>query len=356
MRGSLVTVSQVCSVCSPQLLHLRLGPAHRRADPALGVGLRRQGVARAEADQFLDRRLHPRRIDLPGDIRRPWLPGGGSGGTAMAAEPDGGRSEQLAHGTTHRIRLRPTSGKRRSIAHRALGRSGMRSATAAKPLAAQGNRPGFLHHACRALFLAVARSPPRPRDRAGPRSMSCSPPTAPSRPARRSSTTRSPASPPCSTTKWSCRCRQGACDRPAMRVTERCSAKAPSFKEGKVSWAPVRGGISADGTQGFTYGFLIADCAATRRGASANISLLGQAPGRLARRRLPPAGRARRARCRRVMIAPSLPAFAAEPIADPAIIAGHSRSVAAAEKSFSDRAQIVGLQGRLPRIWPRRTR
>lgn len=30
----------------------------------------------------------------------------------------------------------------------------------------------------------------------------------------------------------------------------------PSYKEGKVSWAPIRGGISADGTQGFTYGFL----------------------------------------------------------------------------------------------------
>src|SRR5690348_5597198 len=27
----------------------------------------------------------------------------------------------------------------------------------------------------------------------------------------------------------------------------------PSYKEGLVSWSPVRGGISADGTQGFTY-------------------------------------------------------------------------------------------------------
>jgi hypothetical protein len=32
--------------------------------------------------------------------------------------------------------------------------------------------------------------------------------------------------------------------------------ESPSLKEGKISWAPVRGGISADGTQGFTYGFL----------------------------------------------------------------------------------------------------
>ena len=31
---------------------------------------------------------------------------------------------------------------------------------------------------------------------------------------------------------------------------------SPAFKDGHVTWAPVRGGISADGTQGFTYGFL----------------------------------------------------------------------------------------------------
>ena len=31
---------------------------------------------------------------------------------------------------------------------------------------------------------------------------------------------------------------------------------SPAFKEGHVTWTPVRGGISADGTQGFTYGFL----------------------------------------------------------------------------------------------------
>src|SRR5262245_47180844 len=38
-------------------------------------------------------------------------------------------------------------------------------------------------------------------------------------------------------------------------VTEAFRA-CPCFKEGHVTWAPVRGGISADGTQGFTYGFM----------------------------------------------------------------------------------------------------
>src|SRR4051812_49854921 len=31
---------------------------------------------------------------------------------------------------------------------------------------------------------------------------------------------------------------------------------APGFAEPGISWAPVRGGISADGSQGFTFGFM----------------------------------------------------------------------------------------------------
>ena len=117
----------------------------------------------------------------------------------------------------------------------------------------------------------------------------------------------------------------------------------PSYKEGKVSWTPVRGGISADGTQGFTYGFL---------------SLTGGDPARRERKylsywaRQPEGWRvvAYRQQVREAgevskeMIAPSLPAFVAEPKDDPELIAGHNRSVAAAEKAFSDRAQLVGLK------------
>jgi ketosteroid isomerase-like protein len=117
----------------------------------------------------------------------------------------------------------------------------------------------------------------------------------------------------------------------------------PSYKEGKVSWAPIRGGISADGTQGFTYGFL---------------SLTGGDPARRERKYL--SYWARQPEGWRVvvyrqqvrepgavstdMIAPSLPTFTAEPKDDPELIARHNRSVAAAEKAFSDRAQIVGLK------------
>ena len=117
----------------------------------------------------------------------------------------------------------------------------------------------------------------------------------------------------------------------------------PSYKEGKVSWTPVRGGISADGTQGFTYGFL---------------SLTGGDPARRERKYLaywvnqPEGWRvvAYRQQVREAgevskdMMAPSLPAFTAEPKDDPKTIADHNMSVAAAEKSFSDHAQKVGLK------------
>lgn len=119
--------------------------------------------------------------------------------------------------------------------------------------------------------------------------------------------------------------------------------ESPSLKEGKVSWAPVRGGISADGTQGFTYGFL---------------SVTAGDPGRRERKYLaywikrPEGWRvvAYRQAVRdagdvsKEMFAPSLPPFAADAVDDPSVIAAHNESVAAAEKSFSDRAQSIGLK------------
>ena len=118
---------------------------------------------------------------------------------------------------------------------------------------------------------------------------------------------------------------------------------SPAFKEGSAQWVPVRGGISADGTQGFTYGFL---------------SLTGGDPAKLERKYLAywikrPEGW-RVVTYRQVvraagyvshdMLPPSLPDFEAEPITDAAIVARHQQGIAAAEKSFSDRAQTIGLR------------
>lgn len=114
---------------------------------------------------------------------------------------------------------------------------------------------------------------------------------------------------------------------------------APPYREGTASWTPVRGGISADGTQGFTFGY---------------FSLTGGDPDRRSRKYLAywlhrPEGW-RIVAYRLVprppgdvphdMMAPSLPAFAA---AASAGTAAHEASLAAAERAFSDRAQTVGL-------------
>jgi ketosteroid isomerase-like protein len=117
----------------------------------------------------------------------------------------------------------------------------------------------------------------------------------------------------------------------------------PAFREGRISWAPVRGGVSADGSQGFTFGFL---------------ALSGGDPARRDRKYLAywvrrPAGWrvvAYRQLVREpgevstAMLAPSLPAFSARPSRDAARIEAHRASLHAAERAFSARAQTVGLR------------
>jgi hypothetical protein len=118
---------------------------------------------------------------------------------------------------------------------------------------------------------------------------------------------------------------------------------APGYGEQGISWAPVRGGISADGSQGFTFGFL---------------TLAGGDPARRERKYL--AYWIRRPQGWRVvtwraiprqpgavstaMMAPSLPGFAARERREPRLIESHRASLAAAERAFSDRAQQVGLR------------
>ena len=125
-------------------------------------------------------------------------------------------------------------------------------------------------------------------------------------------------------------------------VTEAFKA-SPAFKEGHVTWAPVRGGISADGTQGFTYGFLTVGSGDEARRNRKYLAYWVKRPAGwrvVAYRQIPrEAGEVSTA-----LMEPALPAFAASPLADPAIVARHQDSLAAAEKSFSDHAQNVGLK------------
>ncbi|HVQ07918.1 MAG TPA: hypothetical protein VMS43_05745 [Allosphingosinicella sp.] len=118
---------------------------------------------------------------------------------------------------------------------------------------------------------------------------------------------------------------------------------SPAFRAGSVSWSPIRGGISADGRQGFTYGYL---------------TLAGGDPARRNRKYLAywirrPAGW-RVAAYRQLprapgpvptaMLPPSLPALAARPTASRATIERHRASLHAAEQAFSGRAQQIGLR------------
>ena len=110
----------------------------------------------------------------------------------------------------------------------------------------------------------------------------------------------------------------------------------------KAQLAPVRAGVSADGMQGFTYGFMTIreDGKPDRRAKYlaywvkrpggwrvAAYKRAGSGPGDV-RTELRPA---------------ALPARLIPATADPQVIEGHRASLAANERAFSDRAQLVGL-------------
>jgi hypothetical protein len=117
----------------------------------------------------------------------------------------------------------------------------------------------------------------------------------------------------------------------------------PGFGEPGISWAPVRGGISADGSQGFTFGFLtLAAGDPARRNRKYLAYWVHRREGwRVAAYRTVARqpGEASTA-----MMAPSLPAFAARERSDARLIEAQRASLAAAEHAFSDRAQQVGLR------------
>ena len=117
----------------------------------------------------------------------------------------------------------------------------------------------------------------------------------------------------------------------------------PSFKEGVVSWSPIRGGVSADGTQGFTYGFLTAGGGDPARRDRKYLAYWIKRPDgwRVVayRQQVRQPGEVSKD-----LLPPSLPAKAVDPVAEPSIISANQASLAAAEKSFSDHAQKVGLR------------
>ena len=118
---------------------------------------------------------------------------------------------------------------------------------------------------------------------------------------------------------------------------------SPAFREGRMQWIPVRAGISADGTQGFTFGYLTlsgGDPALRNRKYLAYWVRRPDGWRVVAyRQTVRPEGE-----ISTELMPASLPGFAAEPSADPAVTVAHQRSLAAAEQAFSDHAQQVGLR------------
>jgi ketosteroid isomerase-like protein len=113
---------------------------------------------------------------------------------------------------------------------------------------------------------------------------------------------------------------------------------SPSFREGRMHWAPIRGGVSADGMQGFTFGYLSLDAGDPARRERKYLSYwVRRAEGWrvVAYRQGPGAPGAAGA----AMLPASLPG----PLV-PGDEAAHRNSLAAAEQAFSDQAQRVGLR------------
>ena len=112
--------------------------------------------------------------------------------------------------------------------------------------------------------------------------------------------------------------------------------------ESRAEWAPVRGGISADGQHGFTFGYM------TLRGRDGSTRLAKylaywvrtpQGWRAIAYKRAPrPEGAIDRS-----LLPPALPPRLVAPNVDAAIVEARRQGLRDAERAFSDEAQRIGL-------------
>jgi ketosteroid isomerase-like protein len=118
---------------------------------------------------------------------------------------------------------------------------------------------------------------------------------------------------------------------------------APGFDAPGISWTPIRGGISADGSQGFTFGFLTMEGGEPARRNRKYLAYWVHRPHGwrvVAYRNIP----RQPGEVSAAMLAPSLPGFSARERRDARLLEAQRASLAAAEHGFSDRAQQVGLR------------
>jgi ketosteroid isomerase-like protein len=109
-----------------------------------------------------------------------------------------------------------------------------------------------------------------------------------------------------------------------------------------AEWAPIRVGVSADGTQGFTIGYMVLhDAEGPARKAKYLAYWVKKPEGwRVASYKRSPQGEGEHSTA---MMAPVLPAQLTKASTDSAVLAEAAKSIDAAERGFSDEAQLIGL-------------
>ncbi len=116
----------------------------------------------------------------------------------------------------------------------------------------------------------------------------------------------------------------------------------PVNAQGRLQWAPIRGGVSADGQHGFTFGYVTLTAG---DGTPTPIKYVGYwvkepAGWRVAVYKRVPADQPP---ATRDLLPPATPAQLVAPVTNQSTVAGYKASLEAAEKAFSDEAQTVGL-------------
>jgi ketosteroid isomerase-like protein len=116
----------------------------------------------------------------------------------------------------------------------------------------------------------------------------------------------------------------------------------PDNATSRVAWTPLRGGISADGQHGFTFGLMTVTRADNSKVPLKYLSYWVKGPGGwrvVAYKR----GRAPEDPASTAPLPPSLPPAFVAPTSDAAAIGRHRESLAEAERAFSKDAQSIGL-------------
>ncbi len=116
----------------------------------------------------------------------------------------------------------------------------------------------------------------------------------------------------------------------------------PANATGVLDWAPIRGGLSADGAHGFTYGYMTMTQPSGEVVPLKYLAYWVKRDGRWLvaayKRRPRPAGEVDV-----TLRAPALPAQLEEPRSNAAAVDAHRTALIAEEQAFSDEAQRTGL-------------